>query len=127
MRGGCVVKQILGVVALLYVQSTLAEVYTCTNKGHTVYQGKPCTGSASKNSLNHAQASLSDAQKYQQWKATREPKVGMKGDQVIKTTNWGAPERKRSYTTSRGKDETWYYPELGYITLKNGVVISISQ
>jgi len=118
------VKQILGVVALLYVQNTVAEVYTCTNKGHTVYQGKPC---ASSTSLNHAQASMSDAQKYQQWKAAREPKVGMSSDQVIKTTKWGAPERKSSYTTSRAKNETWYYPELGYISLKNGVVISITQ
>lgn len=119
-------KQVLGVLVLLSLQNTFAEVYTCTNKGHTVYQGKPCAGST-KSSLNHAQTSLSDTQKYQQWKAAREPKVGMTGDQVIKTTNWGAPERKRSYTTSRGKDEAWYYPELGYITLKNGVVVSISQ
>ena len=120
-------KQILGVFTLLCVQNTVAEVYTCTNKGHTVYQGKPCAGSTLPNNLNHAQASLNDAQKYQRWKAAREPKVGMSGDQVIKTTKWGEPERKSSYTTSRGKSETWYYPELGYISLKNGVVISISQ
>ena len=70
---------------------------------------------------------LTDAQKYKLWKASRDPKIGMSGDQVIKSTSWGAPDRTRSYTTSRGKDELWYYSQLGYLTLKNGKVTSISQ
>ena len=39
----------------------------------------------------------------------------------------GAPTRKRSYRTYQGKEETWYYEDSGYISLKNGKVISISQ
>ncbi|MFW2082518.1 DUF4124 domain-containing protein [Acinetobacter guillouiae] len=120
-------KQILGLWLLFYIPTTLAEVYTCVYKGNTVYQGKPCAGTVAKNNINYSQKSLTDSQKYEQWKSTREPKVGMSGDQVIKTTRWGAPEKKRSFSSNRGKDELWYYPELGLISLKNGVVTSISQ
>lgn len=122
-------KQLLGiltVLSLFCMQNSFAEVYTCTKNGHTVYQGKPCAGTQ-KNKLNIPQTNLTDAQKYKLWKASREPLVGMSGQQVISSTSWGAPDRKRSYTTSRGKDELWYYSDQGYITLKNGVVTSIAS
>ncbi|ENU59663.1 hypothetical protein L291_2844 [Acinetobacter guillouiae MSP4-18] len=79
-------KQILGLWLLFYIPTTLAEVYTCVYKGNTVYQSKPCAGTVAKNNINYSQKSLTDRQKYEQWKSTREPKVGMSGDQVIKTT-----------------------------------------
>ena len=119
-------KQISGLLVFLCVQSVFAEVYTCTHKGHTVYQGKPCPD-AVKGKLAQPSTSLTDAQKYKLWKAARDPKIGMSGDQVIKSTNWGAPDRKSSYTTSRGKDELWYYSNLGFITFRNGKVTSISE
>ncbi len=119
-------KLFFGLFTFLFLQSIHAEVYTCTNKGQTVYQGKPCRNTV-KTKLNVPQASLTDAQKYKLWKAARDPQIGMSGDQIIKSTNWGAPNRKSAYTTSRGKDELWYYTDLGYITFKNGKVTAISE
>lgn len=123
-------KFFLGLFTLLLcMQSAIADVYTCTYKGQTVYQGKPCPNSV-KTKLNvpqQALAYLTDTQKYKLWKAARDPQIGMTGDQIIKATYWGAPNRKSAYTTSRGKDELWYYTDLGYITFKNGKVTSISE
>lgn len=78
----CFVKLLISCLVLLSTQNTFSEVYKCTQKNNVVYQDKPCVNKLL--TPNQFQAPLTDTQKYQQWKAKREPQIDMSGDQVIK-------------------------------------------
>ena len=81
-------KLLISCLVLLSTQNTFSEVYKCTQKNNVVYQDKPCVNKLL--TPNQFQAPLTDTQKYQQWKAKREPQIDMSCDQVIKTTRWGS-------------------------------------
>ena len=75
-------KLLISCIVLLSTQNTFSEVYKSTQKNNVIYLNKPCVNKPL--TPNQFQASLTDTQKYQQWKAKREPQIGMSGDQVIK-------------------------------------------
>lgn len=78
----CFVKLLISCLVLLSTQNTFSEVYKSTQKNNVIYLNKPCVNKPL--TPNQFQASLTDTQKYQQWKAKREPQIDMSCDQVIK-------------------------------------------
>ena len=75
-------KLLISCIVLLSTQNTFSEVYKSTQKNNVIYLNKPCVNKPL--TPNQFQASLTDTQKYQQWKAKREPQIDMSGDQVVK-------------------------------------------
>jgi len=53
--------------------------------------------------------------------------IGMSGEQVIKTTSWGRPDRVNRTTTTHGTLEQWVYRSGGYLYFRNGVLTTIQN